>query len=71
MSKAALLAKAKRKASKLNQMQASREALHRRRLKLDVLEAKTREKLRSIEAKQILMADRYNGLVYRIREASR
>lgn len=60
--------KARRRHTQLDKMNKARHALHERRLKLDVVESKLRARLRTIEAKQVLIADRYNGLVYRIQE---
>lgn len=61
-------AKVDSKNRRLDKMNKARHALHERRLKLDVVESKLRARLRTIEAKQVLIADRYNGLVYRIQE---
>ncbi len=70
MSNKALLSKARKKASKFNRLNAARERIHRRRLKLDVLETKIRQKLRNIESLQSVLAQRYNSLVYQIQEVS-
>lgn len=53
-------------AQKLKRLNASRAALHKRRLKLDDQKVKARRKLELILAKQVIYADRYNSLVYRI-----
>lgn len=66
MATKALLNKARRRAARKNRMQRARESLHRRRLKLDSVEAKLRARLRNVESLQSLLADRYNGLVYAI-----